>query len=163
MLKISHYNTFYFLRQKHLRYVKSFFTNIRKQQNILKISLLFKKFTNFSRILSINNAKFSGYYFYINTNIQVDFQICVRVPLMKAFLLVEAAPFSRKLILLVEAIPLGQNISCIENIACNGSHSIQQRSLLLAETIPFGGSCSFQWKLFLLVETISFSTRHSFQ
>ena len=44
---------------------------------------------------------------------------------MKAFLLVEAAPFSRKLILLVEAIPLGQNISCIENIASNGSHSIQ--------------------------------------
>ena len=29
-------------------YVKSLFTNILKQQNMLKISLLFKKFTNFS-------------------------------------------------------------------------------------------------------------------
>ena len=46
MLKISHYNTFYFLRYAHVRYVKSLFTNIQKQWNMLKISLLFKKFTN---------------------------------------------------------------------------------------------------------------------
>ena len=28
-------------------YVKILFTNIQKQQNVLKINLLFKKFTNF--------------------------------------------------------------------------------------------------------------------
>ena len=39
-------------------------------------------------------------------------------------------PFSSKLILLVEAIPFGENISCSENIAGNGSHSIQWKSFL---------------------------------
>ena len=29
----------------------------------------------------IKNAKFSGYYFYMNTNIYGDFQICISVPL----------------------------------------------------------------------------------
>ena len=29
----------------------------------------------------IKNAKFSGYYIYINTNIQGDFQICISVSL----------------------------------------------------------------------------------
>ena len=48
MFKISHLNTFYFLGYAHVRYVKSLFTNIQKQQNMLKISLLFKKFTNFT-------------------------------------------------------------------------------------------------------------------
>ena len=46
MLKISHESTFYFLRYVHVSLVKSLFTNIQKQQNMLKISLLFKKFTN---------------------------------------------------------------------------------------------------------------------
>ena len=32
-------------------------------------------------ILRIKNPKFSGYCFYVNTNIQWDFQICVSVPL----------------------------------------------------------------------------------
>ena len=41
---------------------------------MLKISLLFKKNINFnqvnnSAILRIENAKFSGYYFYMNLNI----------------------------------------------------------------------------------------------
>ena len=55
---------------------------------MLKISLRFKKFTNFfykrvnnSRILSIKNAKSSVYCFYINTNIYGDVQICISVPL----------------------------------------------------------------------------------
>ena len=39
-------NTFYFLRQAHVRYVKILFTNIQKQRNVLKISLLFKKETS---------------------------------------------------------------------------------------------------------------------
>ena len=36
---------------------------------------------NNSRILRIKNAKFSGCYFYMNTNIYGDFQICISVPL----------------------------------------------------------------------------------
>ena len=39
---------FYFLRYVHVRYVKRLFTNIQKQQNMLKISLHFKKFANFT-------------------------------------------------------------------------------------------------------------------
>ena len=31
-----------------MRYVKSLFTNIQKQKNMLKINLLFKHFTNFT-------------------------------------------------------------------------------------------------------------------
>ena len=46
MLKISRKKTFYFLRHVHVRYVKSLFTNIQKKLNMLKFSLLFKKFTN---------------------------------------------------------------------------------------------------------------------
>ena len=36
---------------------------------------------NNSRILTIKNAKFSGYHFYMNLNIKGDFQICISVPL----------------------------------------------------------------------------------
>ena len=32
----------------------------------------------------IKNAKFSGYCFYIKTNMYGDFQICIRVPLSKS-------------------------------------------------------------------------------
>ena len=35
---------------------------------------------NYSRSRRIKNAKFLGYCFYMNTNIQVDFQICISVP-----------------------------------------------------------------------------------
>ena len=48
MFKISHWNTFYFLRHAHESYAKSLFTNIQEQQNMLRISLLFRKFTNFT-------------------------------------------------------------------------------------------------------------------
>ena len=44
MLQISYQNTFYFLRYVHVRYLNSLFTNM----NMLKISLLFKTFTNFT-------------------------------------------------------------------------------------------------------------------
>ena len=40
---------------------------------MLKISLLFR----------IKNAKFLGHCFYMNTNIQRDFQICINVPISK--------------------------------------------------------------------------------
>ena len=52
---------------------------------MLKSSLPFKKNTtlraNNWRIFGIQNAKFSGYYFYMNTNIRRDFQICISVTL----------------------------------------------------------------------------------
>ena len=48
-----------------------------EQKNMLKISLLFKKFTN----LRIKNAKFSEYCFYMNTNRFGFFQICISIPL----------------------------------------------------------------------------------
>ena len=47
-MKISYWNTFYFLRYAHVKYVKSLFANIQQQKNMLKISLLFTKFTNFT-------------------------------------------------------------------------------------------------------------------
>ena len=56
---------------------------------MLKISLLFKKFTNFTRnnsiIIRIKNAKFSDYCFYMNTNIYGNFQICISVPLRNIY------------------------------------------------------------------------------
>ena len=52
---------------------------------MLKISLLLRNLetsrANNSRIIRIYNATFSGYCFYINRNIQGDFQICISVPL----------------------------------------------------------------------------------
>ena len=52
---------------------------------MLKISLLFKKNTDFtvnnSKILRVKNAKFLWYCFYVNFNIWGDFQICISVPL----------------------------------------------------------------------------------
>ena len=40
-----------------------------------------------SIILSVKNAKFSGYYFDMNLNITGDFQICISVPLKSSGLL----------------------------------------------------------------------------
>ena len=52
---------------------------------MLKISPLFNKFTNLpvisSKALWIKKAKFSGYCFYMNTNLRRDFQIYIDVPL----------------------------------------------------------------------------------
>ena len=81
-MKISYWNTFYFFRNAHVRYVKSLFTNVLK---VLKISLLFKKLqtsrTNNSKILRIKNARFSGYCFCMNTNKWGNSQICISVSL----------------------------------------------------------------------------------
>ena len=87
----------------------------------------------------------------------------------KPFLVMEAVLFNGsrffqlKLILLVETIYFGENISCSQNIACSVRHSIEWKQLLLVETIPLSGSRSFQFKLFPIVETIPFSVSHSFQ
>ena len=40
---------------------------------------------NNSRILGTKNAKFSGYCFYMNTNIYCDFEICISAPLIVLF------------------------------------------------------------------------------
>ena len=47
MPKVSYYNNIYFLSYVDPRYPKCLFTNIQKQQNIFKGSVLFKKNTNF--------------------------------------------------------------------------------------------------------------------
>ena len=36
---------------------------------------------NISKTVGIKNTKFSGYYFYMNSNIYEDFQICISVSL----------------------------------------------------------------------------------
>ena len=86
MPKVSHCNIFCFLRYAHPKYVKCLFTNIHKQWNVLKISLIFTKIqtsrVNNSRVLRIQNAKFSGYCFHMYTIIQAAFQICMSVPLI---------------------------------------------------------------------------------
>ena len=48
MPKVSHYNTLYFLRYVQPRWVKCLFANTHKQWNTSKISLIFKKNTNFT-------------------------------------------------------------------------------------------------------------------
>ena len=47
MPKVSHHDTVYFLRYTQPRYMKCLITNIQKQWNMLKSSLLFKKNTDF--------------------------------------------------------------------------------------------------------------------
>ena len=74
----------YFYKQENYKKSKCLFTNIQKQQNMLKISLSFKKSTNSMgnvRIFMIKNVEFSGYYFHMNLNIQGYFQICISLPL----------------------------------------------------------------------------------
>ena len=46
MSKISHCTIIYFLSYAHPRYMKCLFTNMQKQSNMLKSSLLFKENTN---------------------------------------------------------------------------------------------------------------------
>ena len=73
------------MRYVDVRYVKSLLTNIQKQQNKMKISLVFKKFTNcmgekLKHFLDEESEIFRVL-FYVNTNIYGDFQICISVPL----------------------------------------------------------------------------------
>ena len=86
MPKVSHYNIVCFLRYAHSRYMKCLFTNIKKQQNMLKIAYFLRKIqtsrVNNLRNPGIKNVKFSGYCCYMNPNIYWNFQICIRVPLM---------------------------------------------------------------------------------
>ena len=48
MPKVLHYNTVQFLSYTHPSYMKCLFTNIEKQQNMLKSTKRFKKNANFT-------------------------------------------------------------------------------------------------------------------
>ena len=61
---------FVYKHAKMVDHVKKF---KKKKKKILRV--------NNSRILTIKNAKFSEYYFYMNLNILGDFQFCISVPL----------------------------------------------------------------------------------
>ena len=50
------------------------------------------------RILRIQNTKFSGYYFYMNANIQGDFQICISVPLIELSNLITITQWNYKVL-----------------------------------------------------------------
>ena len=67
MPKVTHYNTVYFLRYTHPKYIKYFFINLQTQQNMLKSSPLLRKIqtsrVNNSRILRFKNANFQGIVF----------------------------------------------------------------------------------------------------
>ena len=67
---------------------------------------------NNSRILTIKNAKFSGYYFYINLNIWGDFQFCISVPLgEKNNFIIEKWLSKKKFIInLNKALYIGQSM-----------------------------------------------------
>ena len=67
-----------------MRYAKSLFTKHSEIEEYLKNQPILRYLqilqANNSRILKIKKMKFSGYCFYMNTNIKRDFQICISVP-----------------------------------------------------------------------------------
>ena len=76
------------MRYAHVKYVKSLLTNIQEQLNVANfLRNLQISWENNPRICWIKNAKFSVDCFYMNTNIQGEFQICISVPLMNTYLL----------------------------------------------------------------------------
>ena len=86
MPKVSHYNPIYFLNYTHLRYMICLFTSIQKQYNTLKAAYFLRKIhilrVNNSTILSMRNAKFSGYCFHVNPNYSEIFKsalVCLYV------------------------------------------------------------------------------------
>ena len=94
-----------------MRYVESFFTNIQEQHNMLKISIYFLRNLqdsqiNNSRIRKIKNVKFSGYCFYMYTNIYRDFQICISVPLNATFSLLLFAALPTAIMFATDMVPL---------------------------------------------------------
>ena len=78
MSKISHFNNYYFLKYAYVQYVRSLFNYSGTVRNLQTSR------TNNSRTLWTKNPKYSGYYFYMNTNIYRDFQVCISA-LLKEF------------------------------------------------------------------------------
>ena len=66
---------FVYKHAETIEYVKKSAYFLRKIQTLR---------VNNSRILTIKNAKFSGYFVYVNLNIWEDFQICISVPLSRS-------------------------------------------------------------------------------
>ena len=62
----------------------------KQTETIRKLAYFLRKIQflrmNNPTILIIKNAKFSGYYFYMNLNIKGDFHICMSVPLIFDYL-----------------------------------------------------------------------------
>ena len=86
VLKISHWNNFYFLKNAAWDMWKACLQTFRINIVCLKLAyhlrhLRTSRANNSRIILRITNAKFSGYFFCTNINILGDFQICNGVPL----------------------------------------------------------------------------------
>ena len=94
------------------------------------------------------NAKFSGYFFYINTNIWGDFQICISVPLVTLKITQKKSPqkLCKKVVLKNFAIftgkHLGWRLFLIQNIAKFF------RASILKKTSANGcfWKCSWNWE-----------------
>ena len=71
------------MRYANVRYVKNLFRNIRNRKIREKLTYILRNLqtltANNSRVLRIKKAKFSGYCFYMNANIQRDSEICINV------------------------------------------------------------------------------------
>ena len=69
----------------HFRFAKCLLQTYRNNWIREKVAYFLRKIqtlrVNNSRILRFQNAKSSGYHFYMNTKICRDFQICISVPL----------------------------------------------------------------------------------
>ena len=76
-LNVKHY---FFKKMSKFRKGKTFWKLFKKTSILQTLRM------NNLRILRIQDAKFSWYYFYINTNIKADYQICISVPLNLWFL-----------------------------------------------------------------------------
>ena len=113
--QITHYNTFHFLRYVQFKYANYLLINIQKQQNMLLSSLLSEKKVLTAEFLGFRMQNFQYIIFYMNTNIQRDFQICISVPLILLHMVLKIArlAISIKLILyqgFIQADGLGSSV-----------------------------------------------------
>ena len=70
---------------------------------------------NNSRILRIQNAKFSGYHFYMNTNIWRDFQISISVPLIA--LKLDSVSINKGIASKFGTVKVSQDLNLIQNMS----------------------------------------------
>ena len=103
---------------------------MQEQQNMLKLAYFLGKMqilrVNNSRILTIKNAKFSGYYFYMNRNIWRDFQFCISLPLnhishqkIQCFKILFIALFSEIFASLLVLVLIYSQLLLIELLVCS--------------------------------------------
>ena len=88
MPNVSHYNTDYFLRYTHLYLLNICLQTHRYNRIPYKLAYFLRKIQTSwinPRILRIKNVlKFLEYCFYMNPNIQWNFQICISLPLISS-------------------------------------------------------------------------------